>query len=68
MSKSTTNWTSRISDVMVRVLALSAVDYGFGPRWNQTRDNKIGICYFSAKSIIHSIKEKEQILIGSESG
>ena len=34
---------------MVSMLALSAVDRGFEPRSGQTKDNKIGICCFSAK-------------------
>ena len=34
---------------MVRVLVSNAVDRGFEPRSDQTKDYKIGICYFSAK-------------------
>jgi hypothetical protein len=34
---------------MVIVLASSAVDRGFKPRSGQTKDHKIGICYFSTK-------------------
>ena len=34
---------------MVSVIASSAVDRGFEPRSGQTKDYKIGICYFSAK-------------------
>ena len=34
---------------MVSMLALSAVDRGFEPRSCQTKDYKIGFCYFSAK-------------------
>ena len=34
---------------MVSVLASGAVDRGFEPRSNQTKDYKIGICCFSAK-------------------
>ena len=40
--------TKRVSDVMVSVLASSAVDRGFEPRSAQTKDYKIGICYFFA--------------------
>jgi hypothetical protein len=40
---------NRIGGVMVRVLALGAVDRGFEPRSGQTKDNKIGISCFSAK-------------------
>ena len=46
---------------MASVLASSAVDRGFEPRLDQTNDYEIGICCFFDK-------EKEQILIGSESG
>jgi hypothetical protein len=49
---------------MVSVLGSSAVDRGFEPRSGQTKDYKIGICCFSARSI----KEKKQRLIGLESG
>jgi len=38
-----------IGDVMVSVLAWSAVDNGFEPRSVQTKNNKIGICCFSSK-------------------
>ena len=55
---------NRIGGVMVSVLASSAIDRGFKPRSGQTKDYKIGICCFSAK---HSIKEKEQRLVDSES-
>ena len=34
---------------MVSVLASSAVDRGFEPRSDQTKDYTIGICCFSAK-------------------
>jgi hypothetical protein len=34
---------------MVSVLASSVVDRGFDPRSGQTKDYKIGMCYFSAK-------------------
>jgi hypothetical protein len=34
---------------MVSVLASSAVDCGFEPWSGQTKDYKIGICYFSVK-------------------
>ena len=39
----------RIGGVMVSVLASSAVDRGFESPSGQTKDNKIGICCFSAK-------------------
>jgi hypothetical protein len=47
---------NRIGGVMVSVLASSAVDHGFKPRSGQTKDYKIGI------------KDKQQRLVGSESG
>jgi hypothetical protein len=50
---------------MVSMLASSVVDRGYKPRSGQTKDYEIGICCFSAK---RSIKEKEQRLVGSESG
>jgi hypothetical protein len=40
---------THIGGVMVSVLATSAVDRVFEPRWGQTEDYKIGICCFSAK-------------------
>jgi hypothetical protein len=36
-------------DVMVKMLASSAVDRGFESRSGQTKDYKIGICCFSTK-------------------
>jgi hypothetical protein len=38
-----------IGDVMVSVLSSSAVESGIEPWLGQTKDNKIGICCFSAK-------------------
>ena len=40
-----------IGNVMVRVLASIAVDYGFEPWLSQTKDYKIGICCFSPKHV-----------------
>jgi len=39
-----------------------------GKSWVQTKDYKIDICCFSAKHTAYSIKEKEQRLVGLESG
>ena len=50
-----------ICGVMVIVLASSVVDRRFQLRLGQTKDFKIGICCFFTK-------EKEQRLVGSESG
>ena len=48
----------RIGRVMVSVLTSGAVHRGFEPRSSQTKDNKIGICCFSAKHA--ALREKEQ--------
>jgi hypothetical protein len=40
---------------MVSVLASSAIDHMFEPRSGQTKDYKIGICYFSTKHAEASI-------------
>ena len=46
---------NRVGDVMVSVLAWSAVDRGFEPQSGQTKNNEIGICCFPAK---RGIKDK----------
>jgi hypothetical protein len=51
-----------IGGVMVSVLALSVIDHGS----DQSKDYKIGICYFSAKHAV--LRRKKQRLVGSESG
>ena len=56
-----------IGVVMVSMLASSVVDRRFEPRSSQTKDYKIGIYCFS-NNYAWSIKEKEQRLVGSESG
>jgi hypothetical protein len=48
-----------IGGVMVSMLDSSAVDHGFEPRSGQTKDNKIGICCFSAKHAALSGKSKD---------
>ena len=40
---------NRVDGVMVSMLVSSAVDRGFEPRLSQTKDYRIGICWFSAK-------------------
>ena len=40
---------NRIGGVMVRLLASSVGDRGLEPRSGQTKNCKIGSCYFSAK-------------------
>ena len=44
---------------MVSVLASSAVDRGFEPRADQTKDYKIGICCFSSKHTALRRKNKD---------
>ena len=44
---------------MFSMLVLSAVDLGFEPRSGQTKDNKIGICCFSAKHTALRRKSKD---------
>jgi hypothetical protein len=46
---------------MARVLASSVVDRGFEPRSGQTKDNKIGICCFSAKHVALKRKSKDRL-------
>ena len=58
---------NQIGGVMVSVFSSSVVDRGFETRSGQTKDYKIGICCLSVKHV-RSIKEKEQTLVGSESG
>ena len=58
---------------MVSKLASSAVDHGFEPRSGQTKDYKIGICYFSAKQAALRRKSKEWLAqnrdnVSSDSG
>ena len=50
---------NRIGGIMVSVIASSAVDRGFEPRSGQTKDYKIGICYFSAKYAALRRKSKD---------
>jgi hypothetical protein len=51
---------------MVSMLVLSVVDRWFEPRSGKPRDYVIGMCWFSAKHA--ALKEKEQRMVGSESG
>jgi hypothetical protein len=50
---------NNIGGVMVSALALSVVDRGFKPRSGQTKDHKIGICYFSTKQAALRRKSKD---------
>ena len=54
---------SRISGVIVSVLASSAVDRGFESRSGQIKDYKIGICCFSTKTAILSNRSKDCLRI-----
>ena len=58
-SRGNINQKHRIGDVMVCVLASSAVDCGFEPQSGQTKDYKIGICCFSAKYAALRRKSKD---------
>jgi len=53
------NKINRIGGVMTSVLASSAVDREFEPRSGQTKDYKIGICWFSAKHAALRGKSKD---------
>jgi hypothetical protein len=48
-----------IGGVMVGMLASSAVDRGFEPRWGKTKEYKIGMCCFSAKQAALRRKSKD---------
>jgi hypothetical protein len=50
--------TASVGDVIVNVLASSAVDRGFDPRSGQIKDYEIGICCFSCK--YDSLKRKSK--------
>ena len=52
------NCDNRISDAVISVLALSAVNCGFEPWSGQTKDNKIGIYHFSSKHTALRSKRK----------
>jgi hypothetical protein len=51
---------------MVSMQVLSVVDSLFEPRSGKPRDYVIGMCWFSAKHA--ALKEREQRMVGSESG
>ncbi len=48
-----------IGGIMVSMLPSSAVDRRFEPQSGQTKDNKIGICCFSAKHTTLRRKSKD---------
>ena len=51
--------TNHISGVMVSVLSSNAVDRGFEPRSDKTKDYKIGMCCFSVKHAALRSKSKD---------
>ena len=51
-----------IGDVMISVLASSAVDREFKPRPGETKDYEIGICCFSAKHAALRGKSKDSLV------
>ena len=55
----TSTFFNRISGVMVSVLASGAVDFGFEPQSDQTKDYNIGICCFSSKHTALRKKSKD---------
>jgi hypothetical protein len=57
-----------IGDVMVSMLALSAVDRGFEPLSGQNKDYKIGISCFSATHAALRIKSKDWLARNQENG
>jgi hypothetical protein len=54
---------THISGVFVSVFASSTVDRGFEPRSSQTKDYKIGICFFSAKHASLRGKSKDWLAL-----
>jgi hypothetical protein len=56
-----------IGGVMVIVLPSSAVDRGLEHRSGQTKDYKIGICYFSAKHAALRRKSKDWLVRNQDS-
>ena len=62
LSRNFVRISNHIGDVMVSVLSSNAGDRGCEPKLGQTKDYRIGICQ------AHSIKEKDQRLVSSDSG
>ena len=58
---------SRISGVIVSVLASSVVDCWFEPQSGQTKDYKIDICCFSAKHTALRRKSKDWLARNKDS-
>jgi hypothetical protein len=55
-----------ISDVMVRIVALSAVDYAFKSSSGKTNDYEIGICCFSDKLATLMSKSKDWLALNQD--
>ena len=53
------NSLHHLGELMVSMLASSAVDCGFNPWLGQTKDYKIGICCFSTKHTALMSKSKD---------
>jgi hypothetical protein len=54
-------WMTCIGGIMVSVLALNVVDRGLELWSGQSKDYKIGICYFSAKHAALRSKSKDRL-------
>ena len=52
---------NRFGGVMVSVLVLSAVDHGFEPQLDQTKDYKIGINNLTTKHAVLRTKSKQLV-------
>jgi hypothetical protein len=59
INKNKTKIGNRIGSVMVSVLASIAIECGYDPRSDQTKEYKIGICCFSAKNASLRRKSKD---------
>jgi hypothetical protein len=57
----TEEWTgnNRIGDIMISMLATSAVERVLDPQSRQTEDYELGMCYFSAKHATLRRKSKD---------
>ena len=53
------NLVNRIGGVLLGVLASSAVDRRFEPRYGQAKNYDVGICCFSAKHAVLRRKSKD---------
>ena len=51
---------------MVRMLVSNAVDHGFKPWSGQTKDYKIGICYFCTKHAALKTKSTDKLTLNQD--